>query len=622
MDLEILKKMDLNELKDLSQTIRSQIINAVSDTGGHIASSLGAVELAIALHYVFDSPEDTIIWDVGHQAYAHKILTGRDISGIRTKKGVSGFPKPKESIHDPFIAGHAGISISQASAVAKIKKDYYSIAVIGDGSMTAGIAYEALNHAGSMNLGNLIVVLNDNEMSISKNVGAISSFINKNIVNSSYYQRVRSEIKGLIESLPLQKTLNLDLVNIVKKIRSSAVSLIAPESFFEAFGFRYVGPFDGNDVEVLVKSFKNIPSLSSELPVLFHVITKKGKGFHFAEENPCTYHGVSSFDKETGKIKSSNFPSFTNVMGDTLVELARENNKICAITAAMKEGTGLCKFEEEFPDRFFDVGIAEQHAVTFASGLAKEGIKPVVAIYSTFLQRSFGQLIHDIALNGLSVVFCVDRAGIVGEDGATHHGMLDLSYLRTIPNINIMAPASKKELRSMLKYSINSEDISFIRYPRGSVPDWELNDSFEKIEKGKFRLIYKNNESKKAITIFAVGYLSYYALLAAKKIVSENENISIKVYDVRFIKPIDKETIINESNSKAIITIEDNSIVGGFGSEVLETLMDNLGKIETKVYRLGASDNFIHHGSQDELRQEIGIDTSSIYKKLKEIALS
>ncbi|MEI6093402.1 MAG: 1-deoxy-D-xylulose-5-phosphate synthase [bacterium] len=478
--LQHLKTMNIEELKTLCEQIRSEILDAVSKNGGHLASSLGVVELTVAIHYVFDSPNDTLIWDVGHQAYAHKILTGRDISNIRTKDGLSGFPKPNESEHDPLIAGHAGVSISQAAGIAAMRPNNYSIAIIGDGSMTSGVAYEAMNHSGSLNRGNMIVILNDNEMSISKNVGGISNFINTRIVNTSYYQKVKVDIKSFISSIPFQKKLNIDLLDVVKRIRSSAVNFIAPDSFFEAFGFHYVGPFDGHDLEVLIKSLKNIPTGEGEQtqPLLIHIITKKGRGYAMAEEDPCVFHGIGCFDASTGiSTKNSKTPSFTKVFGETLVNIANDNKKISAVTAAMQEGTGLSSFAEKFPERFYDVGIAEQHAVTFSAGLAKAGSIPVVALYSTFLQRSLDQVIHDIALNNLKVIFCLDRAGLVGEDGSTHHGVFDISYLRNIPNVSIMAPSSSRELQLMLWSSIDKYSGPIvIRYPRGCVPAWEFDE--------------------------------------------------------------------------------------------------------------------------------------------------
>jgi 1-deoxy-D-xylulose-5-phosphate synthase len=619
--------MGLEELKVLVEQIRSQILDSVSKNGGHLASSLGAVELCVALHHVFDSPNDSIVWDVGHQAYAHKIITGRDISKIRTKGGVSGFPKPTESEHDPFVAGHAGVSVSEASGMARLRPDNYSIAVIGDGCMTSGVAYEAMNHAGSMKLGNLIVVLNDNEMSISKNVGAVASFISGNIINTTYYQKIKSDVKSLLASMPFQKRFNVDLVELVKKIRSSAVNLIAPEAFFEAFGFHYVGPFDGHDLDVLIKAFRNIPlsNVSDPSPLLMHIVTKKGRGYAIAEESPCEFHGVGSFDAKTGAIKkNTETPTFTSVFGKTMVDMATKNKSLMAVTAAMKEGTGLQAFAEKFPDRFFDVGIAEQHAVSFCAGLAKAGSIPVASIYSSFLQRSFDQVIHDIALNDLHVVLCLDRAGLVGEDGATHHGAYDISYLRPIPNLKIMAPSSASELQGMLRSSVEKySGPCVIRYPRGCVPKWDMDDdpTKEPLVLGKSRLIYENNaKDGKYIVVMAIGVSSYMSKIAAEELVKNEPTAGIRVYDARFIKPLDSETILNELRTcSAFVTVEENSLAGGFGSAVYECILDKKRICDIPFYRLGIVDKFIEHANQSEQRSETKIDSASIYKCIRDV---
>ena len=615
-----LKSMDIEQLKKLSDDVRQEIIACVSKNGGHLASSLGAVELAVSLHYVFNSPYDTIIWDVGHQAYSHKLLTGRDLSLLRKKDGVSGFPKPSESEHDPFVAGHAGVSISEAAGLARLRPDNFVVVVIGDGSMTSGMVYEAMNHAGAMKLKNLIVILNDNDMSISENVGAISSFISKNIVNNAYYQKIRGEIKSLLASFPLQKTFNINLVELVKKIRSSAVTLIAPEAFFETFGFRYIGPLDGHDLEVLIKTFRNVPIDEPDAtPMLLHVVTKKGKGYLYSEDDPSMFHGVSCFDATTGKTDNKKtVPTFTTVFGETLTEIAQENSAVVAVTAAMKEGTGLNIFENKFKDRFYDVGIAEQHAVGFSAGLAKAGSIPAIAIYSTFIQRSLDQIIHDIALNNLHVVFCLDRAGLVGEDGATHHGAFDLSFLRCIPNVSILAPSNSKELRLMLYYAINKcSGPVFLRYPRGCVPEWEYEEYKIKqdiqIEKGRARVIFENNGNKKPVAVFAIGYTAYLSKLAAEKACQENPGLAVRVYDARFVKPIDLEALSFESkNSCGIVTVEENSLSGGFGSAVLESLFELEPYFAKPVKRIGLDDVFVEHGTQYELRAQSGINIEDI----------
>lgn len=616
-DLKQLKSMNMEELKSLCEDIRQEIISSVSKNGGHLASSLGSVELAVALHYVFDSPIDSLIWDVGHQAYPHKLLTGRSLDKLRKFDGVSGFPKPSESEHDPFIAGHAGVSISEATGLAVARPHNFSIAIIGDGSMTSGIAYEAMNHAGHLNLKNLIVVLNDNDMSIGENVGGVASYISNNIINSAYYQKLRGDIKNFVSSIPLQKKFNVDLVSIIKKIRSSAVNFMSPDAFFETFGFRYVGPFDGNDLEVLIKAFTNIPMEEKDSPpLLIHIITKKGKGYSYAEEDPSAFHGICAFDVKTGdKNGTSSTPAFTSIFGKAICELAKKDDKIFAITAAMKEGTGLNKFAEEFPGRFYDVGIAEQHAVTFAAGLAKAGLKPVLAVYSTFMQRSYDQIIHDLALNNLHVVCCMDRAGLVGEDGATHHGIFDISFLRSIPNITLMAPSSAAELSCMLDFSVNDcTGPVFIRYPRGCVPPWELESDNRKITKKESRVIFENKGEGKRIAIFAIGISSYVAKLAAEKVALDNKTANVVVYDARFIKPLDKKPILAEvKNKSTIITIEENNLCGGFGSAVIESIVDDLGTVPCELHRIGIKDVFVEHGTQAELRASTMIDVKAVH---------
>jgi len=612
--------MNIEELKLLCEEIRQEIISSVSKNGGHLASSLGSVELSVALHYVFDSPIDSFIWDVGHQAYPHKLLTGRSLEKLRKIDGVSGFPKPSESDHDPFVAGHAGVSISEAAGLAVARPHNFCIAIIGDGSMTSGVAYEAMNHAGHLNLKNLIVVLNDNDMSISENVGGVASYLSNNIINSAHYQKLRGDIKNFISSIPLQKKFNVDLVGIIKKIRSSAVNFISPDSFFETFGFRYVGPFDGNDLEVLIKAFTNIPLEEKDSPpLLFHIITKKGKGYSYAEEDPSAFHGICAFDVKTGdKNGTTKSPAFTSIFGNIVSELARKDEKICAITAAMKEGTGLNKFAEEFPDRFYDVGIAEQHAVTFAAGLARAGLKPVVAVYSTFMQRAYDQIIHDLALNNLHVVCCMDRAGLVGEDGATHHGVFDLSYLRSIPNVTIMAPSSAAELSGMLEFALNDcAGPIFLRYPRGCVPPWEVETDNIKIKYGESRVIFENRGVGKRIAIFASGISAYVAKLAVESIVLNNRTANVIVYDSRFIKPLDKKAVLAEiKNKSSIVTVEENALCGGFGSAILEAVVDELGTVPCEFRRIGIKDIFIEHGTQAELRSETMIDVKAVHDSI------
>lgn len=620
--LEHLKSMSIEELKVLAEDIRAEIINSVSENGGHIAPSLGVVELSIALHFVFNSPEDSIIWDVGHQAYAHKILTNRSLKKLRKKDGISGFPKPSESEHDKFIAGHSGISISQALALAINSKKAKAIAIIGDGSMTSGVAYEALNHAGSLKPKNLIVVLNDNEMSISKNVGAVSSFLNS-VVNSSSYQKIKGDIKNMISSLPLQKRFNIDFLNLIEKARQSAINIIAPDHFFKTFGFRYVGPLDGHDLEVLIKFFSSLPEQEINTPLLFHVITKKGKGFNFAEDNPCSFHGVSAFDKDSGDMcKCTNaLPSFTSVFSKTILELAEKDEKICAISAAMSEGTGLKVFSEKYPERFFDVGIAEQHAVTFSSGLAKTGLTPFTAIYSSFMQRASDQVIHDLAISKLPSFIFMDRSGLVGEDGATHNGVFDISLFRSIPNLVFMAPASANELKNMMLSYKKFDGPVLLRYPRGCVPVWESEYKYEDIEIGKARLVYDSADIKKYIAVFSIGVTTDVAIKASTEFKQTNNKLGIKVFDFRFIKPIDVKTICEEiQNASAILSIEDAMLAGGFSSAILETIVDNNYKINIPFKRLGIKDMFIEHASQNEQKDEVGIGKDAVLVFLKELS--
>lgn len=619
-----LKKLKIKDLKILSKELRTEIINKVAKNGGHIASSLGAVEIAIALHYVFDSPNDAIIWDVGHQAYAHKLLTGRSLDKLRKEDGISGFIKPDENKHDLFTSGHAGVSISEATGYAETHKNNFAIAVVGDGAMTAGMSYEALNHAGDLQLGNLIVIYNDNEMSISPNVGGISSFITKNITSNTNFLKLKKEITHILSAMPFQKSLNIDLVDLVRRVKTSATNLISPMSFFEAFGFEYLGPIDGHDVDILAKILENLSKANYNSPILLHVKTKKGMGFDLAEKSPSAFHGVSSFDIQNG-LKNSKSLKYNTVFGNTLVKLASKNKNILAITPAMKEGSSLVEFAKKYPDRFYDVGIAEQHALGFAAGLAKSKYIPVVAIYSTFLQRAFDQVVHDIALNNEHIVFAVDRAGFVGDDGATHHGLYDITFLRTIPNITIVSPSTKKELEESLDFAINKfKKPIFIRYPRGTVFDietpkfslanWQEIKSTERSDK-----IRKNKEIKKIdITIFANGAILKEALEAKELLKASSKKINLRIYNASTIKPLDKKTILKETkNSKAIITIEEASLAGGFGSAILEFLAEE--NIQIPIKTIGISDKFIEQATQEKQKKLSNIDAKSIKKAIENL---
>ncbi len=603
-DLKILNSHQLNLL---ASEIRNKIITTVAKTGGHLAPSLGVVELTIALHTIFNCPTDKIIWDVGHQSYAHKLLTGRSkkFHTLRQYKGISGFPKIKESDYDAFGTGHSSTAISAALGIAKArdmkKENYKVIAVVGDGALTGGMAFEGLNQAGHLK-SNLIVVLNDNKMSIAPNVGALSSYLGKMITHPKYKQT--------------RKKVELFLKKWSKKAAERALALedtiramSGPGLLFKEMGFKYFGPVNGHDIESLIRLFNNIKDI--EGPVLVHIITKKGKGYAYAEEEVTKFHGISQFNIENGKkIRLGEHISYTNAFSNALIKLANEDPRVIGITAAMAAGTGLDKFAREFPERFFDVGIAEQHAVTFAAGLAVEGFKPVIAIYSTFLQRAYDQVIHDVCLQNLPVVFAIDRAGIVGEDGPTHHGPFDLSYLRNIPNMTIMAPKDENELGHMLKTALDLNSPVAIRYPRGSGVGIGIENPLETIQTGNSEILKQGKD----ILILAVGPIVYQALEAAKEL----KNISVCVVNSRFIKPLDQKTIIELTRKiKKIITIEENTAEGGFGSAVLELLEKK--NIEANVKRMAIPDKFIEHGSQEELRKNLGLTKENIIKVIKEL---
>jgi len=620
-----LKVLNSQQLKLLTQEIRHKIINTVSETGGHLAPSLGVVELTIALHKVFNSPKDKIVWDVGHQSYTHKILTGRSkkFNTLRQYKGISGFPKIKESEYDAFGTGHSSTAISAALGIAKARdlknENHKVIAVVGDGALTGGMAFEGLNQAGHLN-SDLIVVLNDNKMSISPNVGALSSYLSKMITHPKYKQK--------------RKKVELFLKKWSKKAAERAMALedtiramSGPGLLFKEMGFKYFGPVDGHNIDSLIRLFNNIKDIKG--PILIHLITQKGKGYAYAEEEVTKFHGISRFNIENGeKIRSGKHMTYTDAFSNALIKLAKEDQKIIAITAAMASGTGLDKFAKEFPNRFFDVGIAEQHAVTFAGGLATNGFKPVVAIYSTFLQRAYDQIIHDICLQNLPVTFAIDRAGLVGEDGPTHHGTLDLSYLRTIPNLAIMAPKDENELGHMLKTAIDLNSPVALRYPRGEAVGAAVENPLETIQIPKAELLKQGKD----ILILAAGPIVYAALAAANELerlsfpkgktnlegrrkLSDKKKLSCCVVNARFIKPLDEETILTLTKKiKKIITIEENTIEGGFGSAILELLEKN--NIKADIKRIGIPDKFIEHGSQEQLKKDIGLTKANIIKQI------
>ena len=601
-----LKQIPLEELPNLAKEIRERIIEVVSKTGGHLASNLGIVELTIALHYIFDAPDDLIIWDVGHQAYVHKILTGRrdKFHTLRQHGGISGFPRPDESPYDTFNMGHSGTSLSAAlgmlEARDKKKRKNKVIVVIGDGSMTAGMVFEGLNHAGDLKK-DIIVILNDNEMSISRNVGAISSYLGK-VITGELYTKVKKETEQLIKNIP---RIGEPMLKVAKKAEESVKGLMGPGMLFEELGFKYVGPISGHRFDHLFPTLENIKKLNG--PVLVHVVTKKGKDYPPAERDPAAYHGVPAFDIKTGlPLNKSTIPTYTKVFGQTISKLAETNEKIVTISAAMPEGTGLSMFSERYPDRFYDVGIAEQHGVTFAAGLASGGFHPVVAIYSTFLQRAYDQIAHDVCLQNLPVTFAMDRAGLVGEDGPTHHGTFDISYLRHLPNIIIMAPKDEDELQHMLYTSVNYQGPSAIRYPRGTGVGVELRSHFRILEIGKGEIIFEGSD----VAIIAIGNMVYPSIEAAG--ILKKRGIDAAVINARFIKPVDESLIISLANKyHNIITVEEGVLAGGFGSAVLETLERN-SLSDVKVKRIGLPDKFIEHGSIKELHNIYGLDAPGI----------
>jgi 1-deoxy-D-xylulose-5-phosphate synthase len=607
-----LRKMRIADLPLLAQEIREEIISTVSKIGGHLASSLGVVELALALHYVFDTPQDRLIWDVGHQTYAHKLITGRreTFSTLRQCGGISGFPRREESHYDAFGTGHSGTSISAALGMAQARclrgEGHKVIAVIGDGSMTAGLAFEGLNQAGAMDK-DLIVILNDNELSISPNVGALSSYLNR-LMTGQFATRFRDEIKGFLKHLP---GIGDPALKWVKYAEESLKGFFLPGLLFEELGFKYVGPLPGHKIEALVENFRNIKKLHG--PILVHVLTTKGKGYPPAEKDPVTFHGVGPFQAESGEIiqPKPGSLSYTQVFGQTMVRLARENPRLVGITAAMPQGTGLDAFAAEFPERFYDVGIAEQHGITFAAGLAAEGFIPVVAIYSTFLQRAYDQILHDVCLQKLPVVLAMDRGGIVGSDGPTHHGLFDFSFLRHIPHLIVMAPQDENELQHMLKTAVNCGHPVSLRYPRGNGWGGCLDPEMKELPIGKAEVLKQGKD----VVILAVGSTVRPALEAASQL--HNHGMEATVVNARFIKPLDGELICSlAAESKRMITVEENALQGGFGSAVLE-LLEERGLVGVQVKRLGIPDIFVEHGTQEALRHKYCLDAEGIYRAVE-----
>ncbi|GBD96149.1 MAG TPA: 1-deoxy-D-xylulose-5-phosphate synthase [Nitrospirae bacterium] len=605
---EDIKDLPIPELKDLAEELRDTIIETVATNGGHLASNLGTVDITIALHYVFNSPTDKIIWDVGHQAYAHKLLTGRfnAFPTIRKYGGISGFPKRAESPHDAFGTGHSSTSISAALGILEgrdqNKEKFNVIPVIGDGALTAGLAFEGLNNTGHLKK-NLIVILNDNEMSISPNVGALSAYLRR-MMMGDLYTKLKKETKLFLERIP---AVGEPVLKIAQKAEGTVKGLVVPGLLFEELGFQYVGPVDGHKIDSLIETletFKDFPG-----PVLIHAITKKGKGYKPAEKHPGLFHGIGPFNIETGEQFSSSKKSYSEIFGSCLTKLAQDDDRIIAITAAMTEGTGLSEFVRTFPKRFYDVGIAEPHAVTFAAGLATQGLKPVVAIYSTFLQRAYDEIVHDVCLQNLPVVFAIDRAGIVGDDGPTHNGTFDLSYLRHIPNLVVMAPKDGYEFRCMIGKALSLDAPVAIRYPRGTVTDGRENDELQDIPVGKSEVICEGQD----ILIIAAGN-TVTPSVDASGLLKETD-INACVINARFIKPIDMDMISARAREiKYVLTVEENAVSGGFGSAVLEKLAD-AGVEGVKLKILGLPDRFIEQGPQTLLRQKLGIDAEGIARE-------
>ncbi|MFQ6008357.1 MAG: 1-deoxy-D-xylulose-5-phosphate synthase [Candidatus Zixiibacteriota bacterium] len=611
-----LKKLSLDELVQLAAEIRQEIISVVSETGGHLATNLGSVELTIGLSYVFDPPTDKLIWDVSNQTYAYKMLTGRRdrMLTLRQYGGLSGFARRDESEYDDFGAGHASTSISAALGFAAARDnaglDHKVVAIIGDGAMTGGLAYEGLNNAGSLRK-DLLVILNDNSWSISKSVGAISKYLT-NIMADEKYNKLRDEVWELTGRFKRRDKIRA----AISSIEESLKALLVPGMLFEKLGFRYFGPIDGHDLRLLIKTLQQVKNLRG--PILLHVVTVKGKGYEPAEGDPSKYHGVGKFDKITGKsnAKPSHRPAYTDVFGETMVELGAKDDRVVAITAAMTAGTGLVKFAERYPDRFFDVGIAEGHAGTFAAGLAAEGVKPYLTIYSTFLQRAYDMIIHDIALQNLPVVICMDRAGLVGNDGPTHHGAYDLTYMASIPNVTVAVPKDGNELRSMLHYTVDHELSGpvALRYPRESIPT-DMIEEIVEIDWGRWEALSPLSE----IVILAVGTMVTTAQQVAE--ILSKSDIAASIVNARFIKPLDLEMLARvRETARFIITAEENALRGGFGETVAAYLLDNGYTGRFKAF--GIPDRFITHGSRTELLKEIGLDPAGIATSIEEIVSS
>lgn len=612
---EDIRHLSTQELYAIAAEIREKIIETVSRNGGHLAPSLGTVELTLALHAVFDTPKDKIVWDVGHQTYAHKLITGRyeKFDTLRKLGGLSGYPKRSESIYDVYDTGHASGSISYALGLARARdlkgEDYNVVAVIGDGSLTAGLAFEGLNNAGELRT-RLIVVVNDNSMSISKSVGGIAQYLTL-LRLAPVYRSTKAAVEKILDHMP---NLGQRTISWLRRFKGGLKYFLFPEAWFEALGFRYYGPVNGHDIDGLKRVFQEAKSM--EEPVLIHTVTEKGRGYLPAQRQPEKFHGTGPFDRKTGKlIKKPGPPTWSKVFGTALSHFAQKNDKIVAITAAMSDGTGLSVFKDRFPGRFFDVGIAEGHAVTFAAGLAQGGLIPVVAIYSTFLQRAYDQIIEDVCLQGLKVIFAIDRAGIVGEDGETHQGQFDISYLRPVPGLTIMAPKDERELVDMLYTALKLSGPSAIRYPRGPAQGVSYEEAMEEprfLAPGKAEVICRGKD----INLIAIGSLVYPAICAAR--VLQDEGVSCGVINARYVKPLDDRTILKAAQDTPMLVLEENVREGGFG-EAISDLINSSLPYPKEVFKIALPSKFIEHGSQRQVREIYGLDVKGIVKKVKEI---
>ncbi len=624
-----IREMTVEELQELAAEIREEIIRVVSINGGHLASNLGTVELTLALHKVFNTPHDKIVWDVGHQTYAHKLITGRrdKFSTLRQYRGLGGFPsRTEDPSYDCFGTGHSSTSISAALGMAFARdlrgEDYKTIAFIGDGALTAGMAFEALNHAGHAGL-DIIVVLNDNEMAISPSVGALSAYLSR-IITTTVFNRAKSNIEFILKKIP---AIGTKVYKAAKQLEDTIKNLVTPGALFQELGFKYVGPVDGHNLPMLIRTLENMRALKE--PILFHVLTKKGRGYPPAEEDPTAFHGATPFDVETGNAKGRRIiqkkeaenglesETYTDVFAETLISLAKKDERIVAITAAMGPGTGLDTFAKVFPDRFFDVGIAEQHAVTFAAGLAVQGLLPVVAIYSTFLQRAYDQIVHDVCLQNLPVLFAIDRAGVVGRDGPTHHGMLDIAYLRSVPNMTVAAPRDAEQMRMMLAWALGDDGIRHgpiaVRYPRDAAPN-TIVPAQGPVHHGTGELLREGREG----AIVAIGSMVHPALKAAE--ILEDEGLDVAVVDARFAKPLDT-SLLREifSTVPAVLTVEEHFLDGGFGSAIMEFAEKEGISPRIPVHRTGLTCAFVEHGARSELLSACGIDAAAIAQQARHL---